>query len=167
MKAYLKMLVLVMILVGCNQDDTELTELLQLRQKELILGEWELVSFVNEADGTSINPDDVQYYRSFKMVLAEDSSCRIYSVNIKGGSYSLIFPEQMLTISISFSTMAGWPSDWDDMFTKNIEEWDSNTNTANVRENYFVASDHLLKIYYSEHEYMKFQRLDSLYFCLD
>ena len=44
------------LVTGCNEDeDTE-------KQENAIFGSWELMSFVNDSDGTSIDASDPDYY---------------------------------------------------------------------------------------------------------
>jgi len=151
MKSILFIVFSIVILLGCNKDND------RTAIENLLIGEWKLVSFVNELDGTSINEDDVENSGPITIHFKEDFS---YTGNTGRneffGDYTLNNSETVLILLSYYRTEIG-ESDWGNLFVENLH-LNYNPQTQHIESDFEVSTD-ILKIYYSDSEFMKFKRL--------
>lgn len=149
MKKTLSFLILLTILIGCNSDDDN--------QNNDLVGNWKLEAFVNEADGTRIVPSDFENSKDINIDFKENNKFDIYTVrNEFFGDYLLNESNNLLILKNFFGTQVG-ETDWGYFFLDNLA-LNYNHSTKNW-DNKYELSNTILKIYYSESEYMEFKRI--------
>ena len=151
MKKILYIVFSIVILLSCNKDDE------RSQIENLLLDEWILVSFVNELDGTTVNEDDVENSGPITIHFKEDFS---YTGNTGRigffGTFILNNSETVLILLSYYLTEIG-ESDWGWLFIENLH-LNYNPQTQHIESDFEVSTD-ILKIYYSDSEFMKFKRL--------
>ncbi|MCH7785076.1 MAG: hypothetical protein IIB06_06620 [Bacteroidetes bacterium] len=146
----------IVILLGCNKNE-ERTAI-----ENLLIGEWKLVSFVNELDGTSINEEDfdfiINFSRSIIINFKEDYSIDgNTTTNDLFGTYTLNNSETVLIFLTFGSNTEVGESDWGWLFLEKLQ-LNYNSQTQHIESDFEVSGD-VLKLYYSNVEFMRFLRL--------
>ena len=141
----------IVILLGCNKDDD------RTAIENLLIGEWKLVSFVNELDGTTVNENDVENSGPITIHFKEDFS---YTGNTGRneffGDYTLNSSEKTVLIFLSSFISEAGETEWGLMYIDSLR-LNYNPQTQHIEIN-FEVSNNTLKIYYSDNEFMKFKR---------
>ncbi|MEN8194845.1 MAG: hypothetical protein ABFS12_18635 [Bacteroidota bacterium] len=164
MKRALIFIITYSLLISCNSDKNN-------SLMEELLGEWKLVSFVNEADGTSIDVSDPDYYdpvnNSEVLITIKYKEDYVYEGitgrNVFGGNYTLNNSKTVIIFYCSSPenghcvTTEVNETDFGNLFFDNLY-LNYNHQTENIESSFELSGD-IFKSYYSEHEYMKFERM--------
>ena len=158
MKKIIYFLAVLPVLFGCEPQQGQNKSL-----TDELIGEWKLVSFVNEADGTSIDASNPEYYFNdsevqiiihFKENYRYDGTT---GANTFGGKYSINNSGTVIIFYDEYTTEAG-DNAFGSLFYDNLR-LNYNHQTQNT-ESGFELNGNIFKLYYSENEYMKFVRLE-------
>ena len=143
------------VLLSCNKSDEK------SQIQDLLIGQWKLTAFVDEANGTSIESSDPNYFDpvddtevSIIINFKENSEYDgLTSRNTFGGDYTLNNSETVIIFYGIAGTQVGETA-FGYLFFDNLQ-LNFNPQTQNY-ENGFELNGDIFKLYYSENEYMKF-----------
>lgn len=137
------------LLISCNseKDNSQINDL---------YGAWKLISFINENNGSNINENDIENAGSI-IINFEENHNFLGSTgrNEFFGTYVVDISFMVITF-LEYGTSEVNETEWGSLF-KNRLRLNYNSQTQNY-ENGFVLSNNILKIYFSENEYMKFTK---------
>jgi hypothetical protein len=126
-------------------------------ENNVLVGSWKLVAFVNESNGTMLNPEDFDDSNEITIRFKEDYKFDgLTGLNEFSGEYSINKSSQLLIfndVNLSFVS----ENDWGNLFFDSLY-LNYNLTTSNY-ENNIKLSDNILKLYYSENEYMRFEKM--------
>ena len=159
MKSVLFIVFSIVILLGCNKDEEK------SQIENLLIGEWILVSFVNEQNGTSINADNPEYFDpidntqvsiiiNFKENFRYDG---VTSRNSFSGNYTFNNSETVIIFKGPGGQTEVGETEFGKLFFDNLL-LNYNPLTQQIESNFEVSGD-VLKLYYSNVEFMRFLRL--------
>jgi hypothetical protein len=145
-------------LMSCNKSNEN------SQIQDLLIGQWKLTSFVDELSGTSINATDPNYFDpmdntevliniNFNENFDFEGSTRRNSFS---NTYTLNNSETVIIFNDMSSTEAG-ETNFGTLFFDNLL-LNYNQQTQNI-ESSFELNATILKLYYSENEYMEFERM--------
>jgi heat shock protein HslJ len=149
MKKALFYLIIFASMVGCSSEKDN------NRNSELV-GNWKLEAFVNEENGTIVTASDFENSNEINIEFKENNKFEGYTgINDFHGIYSMESKE-LLIINEFYSTYVG-ENEWGNLFFDSLDlnynistgSWESTINLSNT----------ILKIYYSENEYMEFEKM--------
>ena len=151
MKKILYIVFSIVILLSCNKDDE------RSQIENLLLDEWILVSFVNELDGTTVNEDDVENSGPITIHFKEDFSYTGNTGRIGFFGTFILNNSATVLILLSYYLTELGESDWGWLFIEHLH-LNYNPQTQHIESDFEVSGD-VLKLYYSNVEFMKFLRL--------
>ncbi len=157
-------------ITGCNDKETKQQE--SSPQESSIYGTWKLTSFVNEADGTFIDVSESVYYDPVAIYYDPIDNTEIFIIitfsqelKITGntsrntflGDYSLKEKDKRFTLLRLGMSKAG-ETELGNLFFKSFRS-NYNPQTKNMEFTYEVVKENTLKIFYSNQEYMAFEKM--------
>ncbi|WGH74637.1 hypothetical protein P8625_11120 [Tenacibaculum tangerinum] len=143
-------LILLLALISCNEDETK-------SQETIILGNWKLTSIVNESNGSILVPNDFLNSNEITITFNQELDFTGNTViNNFSGNYSINQKEELLTF-LNFSTTEVNETEWGNLFYQSLNS-NYNEQTENWENPYEIAQGNILKIFYSEQEYMTFEK---------
>ncbi len=151
MKTVILYFMVLTLFMGCNSDESK-------PQDNDLVGQWKLISFVDEKNGTILTEDDFENSNKITITFNEDLNYEGNTVrNTFGGEYSIHASETALIFK-----KGGWvtevgETEWGNLFfDKLILTY--NPATGNTSYNYALLGE-VLKIYYADEEYMEFVKI--------
>jgi len=150
MKKTVLLFLALILFLSCSSDKSN-------TQINILFGEWKLTSFVNEQNDIIITESDFENSNAITISFNEDFSY-VGNTILNGffGEYTLNNSKTVLVLLDVFSTEVGETS-WGNLFFDSLN-LNYNQSTTNWNNNYEIIDDALI-IYYSEFEYMKFERI--------
>ena len=140
------------LFMGCNSDESK-------PQNNDIVGQWKLISFVDDKNGTILTEDDFENSNTITINFKEDFTYDGQTGhNIFSGNYEVNDSETVLILGgdEGIWTEVG-ETEWGNLFFDTLN-LNYNPTTQTLDNEYNVAND-ALKIYYAEKEYMKFVKI--------
>lgn len=144
------LLILVLALISCNNDNTE-------SQETNVLGTWKLMSFVNESNGSILVAND--FSNSPEITITFNQELNFTGNTVRNnffGKYSISEREKLLTF-IDFSTSEVNESEWGNLFYDSLN-LNYNQQTKKWENTYEITQENILKVFYSKQEYMTFEK---------
>jgi hypothetical protein len=149
MKKALFYLIIFASMVGCSSEKDN-------NQNSELVGNWKLESFVNEENGTIVTASDFENSNEINIEFKENNKFEGYTgINDFLGDYSLKSKEML--VFTEFDRTLVLDVEWGKLFFDKTR-LNYNESTGNY-ENTINLSDTILKIYYSENEYMEFEKM--------
>ncbi len=137
-------------MLGCSSEKDD-------AQNNQLVGNWKLEAFVNEADGTINLPSDFENSKEINIDFKENNKFEIYTVrNEFFGDYLLNESKNLLIFKKFFGTEVG-ETDWGYLFLDNLGL--NYNHSTNNWDNKYELLNNILKIYYSENEFMEFVKI--------
>ncbi len=159
MKQILVLFFLIPTLFSCNKSDE------RSQIQEALVGQWQLTSFVDELSGTSIDSSDPNYFdpmdNSEVLIILKITENDTYSGSTSrnimiGGNYTLTDPQTIIIFDGFGGTEVG-ETEYGNLFYDNsFLNYNPETQKLECR---FEINGNIFKLYYSEDEYMKFERM--------
>ncbi len=149
MKKAILFLIIFASLLGCSseKDDT---------QNNKLFGNWKLEAFVNETNETILTADDFENSNEINIDFKENNKFEGYTgINDFLGNYFMKTKELLIFNDVNLSFVS--ENDWGNLFFDSLY-LNYNVTTSNY-ENNIKLSDNILKLYYSENEYMRFEKM--------
>ncbi|WP_396169638.1 hypothetical protein [Flavobacterium sp.] len=143
-------LFLILAFISCNEDDRKY-------QETNILGTWKLISFVNESNGSILVAND--FSNSNEITISFNQKLDFTGNTVRNnffGKYSISEREKLLTF-IDFSTSEVNETEWGNLFYESLN-LNYNQQTKNWKNTYEIKQENILKVFYSEREYMTFEK---------
>jgi len=146
-------------LLSCNKSDE------RSQNQDLLIGQWQLTSFVNELSGTSIDSSDPNYFDPVDntgevLIIIEfyenGGFEGVTSRNEFGGSYTFNNSKTVIIFNGPEGSETG-ETEYGNLFFDNLI-LNYNPQSQKV-ESSFELNGNIFKLYYSENEYMKFERM--------
>lgn len=144
------LLILVLALISCNNDNTK-------SQETNVLGTWKLMSFVNESNGSILVAND--FSNSPEITITFNQELNFTGNTVRNnffGKYSIYEREKLLTF-IDFSTSEVNESEWGNLFFDSLN-LNYNQQTKKWENTYEITQENILKVFYSKQEYMTFEK---------
>ncbi len=144
------LLILVLALISCNNDNTESDE-------TNVLGTWKLMSFVNEANGSILVAND--FSNSPEITITFNQELNFTGNTVRNnffGKYSISETEKLLTFK-NFSTSEVNESEWGNLFYDRLN-LNYNQQTKKCENTYEITQENILKVFHSKQEYMTFEK---------
>ena len=150
MKKAVFYLFVVTLFFGCSSDNSN-------SQDNAFVGSWKLTAFVNEATGTTLTASDFENSNEITIDFKEGYRFDGYTVlNEFSGDYSINEPNNLLIFKNLYGSEVG-ETEWGYLFYDNLGLMYNISTTA--WESKFELSDNVLKLYYSENEYMELEKI--------
>lgn len=150
MKKTVLLFIALILFLSCSSDKSN-------SQINNLFGEWKLTSFIDEQNDLIITESDFENSNTITIGFNEDFSYVGNTIlNEFFGEYTLNNSKTVLILLDVFSTEVGETS-WGNLFFDSLN-LNYNQSTTNWNNNYEIIDDALI-IYYSEFEYMKFERI--------
>lgn len=136
-------------ILGCSSEKSN-------SQNDDLVGKWKLTAFVNETSGTILTASDFENSNEITIDFKENNKFVGYTgINDFLGNYSIKSKE--ILIFDEFDRTLAADTDWGNLF---FDKTRLNYNVSTgIYENTFKLSDSILQLYYSENEYMKFEKI--------
>lgn len=151
MKKTILLLITYILILGCSSEKST-------SQSDTLFGKWKLISFVDTLNGTTIVESDFENTGLIFVVFNNDFSIMgDTSRNDLGGKYALNDSEKLLIFLEFYTNTEVGETDWGDLFFDKLRL--NYEQSSNHWINNYELSDGVLKIYYSENEYMKFMKM--------
>ncbi len=158
MKQTLILFFVLATLLSCNKSDD------RSQIQDLLIGQWKLTAFVDEANGTSLESSDPNYFdpvdNTEVLIIIDFKENNEYegvtSRNSFFGNYTLNNSETVIIFWL-FAMSQVNETEFGYLFFDNLQ-LNFNQQTQNY-ENGFELNGDIFKLYYSENEYMKFERM--------
>lgn len=139
-----------LFITGCNGDDTK-------QQDNSIYGTWKLTSFVNQSTDNVLVESDFPNSNEIAIIFSQELTFTGSTViNNFSGSFALDYRNKQLTFS-EFSTTEVNETEWGNMFYQSLNS-NYNPQSRNWECPYEITQENMLKIFYSEQEYMTFEK---------
>ncbi len=150
MKKTILLLITYILIIGCSSEKSN-------SQSDILFGKWKLTAFVNETNGTILTEGDFENSNEINIEFKEDSKYVGYTVlNDFFGGYDLNDSERILILKEVLGSEVN-ETDWGHLFFDSLKKnYEQSTNHWVISYN---LTDNLLKLYYSENEYMKFEKM--------
>lgn len=149
----MKNLLIIFLMFGlfnCDSDDRD-----SILDTDLI-GEWKLTSFVDQNENIILTEDDFENSNPINLNIENDSDFKGSTIlNEFFGSYS-INNSKTVMIFLNFNTSEANETEWGYLFYEKIN-LNYNLQTQNYENNYDL-DENTLKLFYSEFEYMTFEK---------
>ena len=144
------MLATLFFLTGCEENEST-------NQVNELIDTWKLTSFVNESDNSIITETDFNDSNEITISFnIENNFTGTTILNTFSGDFSYDERDENLTITI-FSTTEVSENEWGNLFYESLNMGYNQQNT-NWEFTYEIQNN-ILKIYYSNQEYMTFEKL--------
>lgn len=150
MKKALLYLLTITIFICCSSDKGN-------SQINNLVGIWKLTAFVNETNGTILTADDFENSNEITIDFKEDFKYVGYTVlNDFFGEYALQQNDNLLILEDVLGTEVN-ETDWGNLFFDTLNlNYNQSTNNW---DNKYELQGGVLKLYYSENEYMKLEKM--------
>lgn len=137
-------------ILGCSSDKSN-------SQNDNLVGNWKLSVFVNELNGTILTADDFENSNEITIDFKEDLKYVGYTVlNDFFGGYTLKENDDLLILEDILGTEVN-ETDWGNLFFNTLNlNYNQSTNNW---DNKYELQGAVLKLYYSENEYMRFEKM--------
>ncbi len=144
------LLILVLALISCNNDNKE-------SQETSVLGTYKLMSFVNESNGSILVAND--FSNSPEITITFNQELNFTGNTVRNnffGKYSISESEKLLTF-IDFATTEVNETEWGKLFydSLNLNYIQQTKKWENIYE---ITEENILKVFYSKQEYMTFEK---------
>ncbi|MEN8766617.1 MAG: hypothetical protein ABF302_03025 [Polaribacter sp.] len=150
MKSMFLMLATLFFLTGCEENEST-------NQVNELIDTWKLTSFVNESDNSIITETDFNDSNEITITFnIENNFTGTTIINTFLGVFSYDERDENLTIS-TISTTEVNENEWGNLFYESLNMGYNQQNT-NWEFTYEIQNN-ILKIYYSNQEYMTFEKL--------
>tara|TARA_B110000259_G_scaffold151310_1_gene170952 strand:- start:78 stop:524 length:447 start_codon:yes stop_codon:yes gene_type:complete len=144
-------LTILLLITACNEQETQ-------RQESILFGNWKLISFVNQSTNTIISEND--FLNSNQITITFNKELNFNGntiINNFAGAYFINESNKLITF-LNFSTTEVNETAWGELFYQSL-----NSNyirqTRNWENTYDITQENILKIFYSEQEYMTLEKL--------
>ena len=135
--------------MSCSSDESN-------SENDNLFGNWKLEAFVNETNGTILTASDFENSNEINIGFKENNKFEGYTgINDFLGNYFMKSKELLIFNDINLSFVS--ENDWGNLFFDSLY-LNYNVTTSNY-ENNIKLSDNILKLYYSENEYMRFEKM--------
>ena len=157
MKNLILILLAIIFFTNCSSGDNKSSVL------ENIFGEWKLTSFVNEQDGTSINADDPNYYdpvdnTEVSIIINFEENFDFNGFTSRNSfTGSFILNNSETEIIVRFGGTEVNETDFGNLFFDSLQS-NYNPETQKIEITFKLNGD-VLKLYYSDNEYMRLERI--------
>jgi hypothetical protein len=150
MKNMYLILSVLFLFTGCNEEKTE-------QQENSIYGTWKLTSFINQSTNNVLVESDFSNSNEITIIFNQDLNFTGNTlINDFLGNFAIKEGNTQLTF-LEFSTTEVNETEWGDLFYQNLN---SNYNQQSGNwESIYEIQNNSLKIYYSEQQYMLFEKL--------
>jgi hypothetical protein len=150
MKNMYLILSVLFLFTGCNEEKTE-------QQENSIYGTWKLTSFINQSTNNVLVESDFSNSNEITIIFNQDLNFTGNTlINDFSGNFAIKEGNTQLTF-LKFSTTEVNETEWGDLFYQNLN---SNYNQQSGNwESIYEIQNNSLKIYYSEQQYMLFEKL--------
>lgn len=148
-KAVLFIIILTSIL-GCSSDKSN-------SLNDDLVGKWKLIGFVNETNGAILIASDFENSNEITIDFKEDFNYVGSTVlNEFFGGYLINESKDILIFKGFFTTEVN-ETEWGHLFYDNLRL--NYNQTTQSWDNKYELLDDMLKLYYSENEFMKFEKM--------
>lgn len=151
MKNMFLILSIFFFITGCTEEEAK-------QQKKSIYGTWKLTSFVNRSTNNTLVEN--VFSDSNQITINFKDNKRFVGSTIRNefsGNYSTEISEKKLSFT-NFSTTKVNETGWGNLFYQSLNS-NRNQQTENFENTYEITFENILKIFYSEQEYMTFEKL--------
>jgi len=138
-------------IIGCSEEEAK-------QQESTLIGSWKLTSFINESNSTSSIASDFPNSNEITITFNQELNFTGSTViNDFLGNFSLDDRNNQLIFS-EFSTTEANETEWGNLFYQSLNS-NYNQQSGNWQNIYEIIRENNLKIFYSEQEYMTFEKL--------
>ncbi|QTD39114.1 hypothetical protein JL193_07680 [Polaribacter batillariae] len=135
---------------GCDKEVAK-------QEKKSIYGSWKLTSFVNQSTNNVLVKSDFSNSNNITIIFNQELNFTGSTViNDFLGNFSLEDRNGQLTF-LEFSTTEVNETEWGNLFYQSLNS-NYNQQTGNWENPYKIMQENILKIFYSEQEYMTFEK---------
>ncbi|HLW32605.1 MAG TPA: hypothetical protein VKX40_10120 [Aequorivita sp.] len=135
---------------SCSSDNSN-------SQVDILFGKWKLTAFVNETNGTILTEKDFE--NSNEIIIDFNDDYKFVGTTLLNdffGTYAIDPTKDLMIFKELFSTEVN-ETDWGHLFFETLN-LNYNQSTQNWSNSYKLSGDEL-KFYYSENQYMKFEKI--------
>lgn len=151
MKNMILIFSILLTIYSCSKNESR-------QQESSLINSWRLISFVNESDDSALTANDFPNSNEITITFNQELNFTGSTViNEFLGNFSYDDRINQLIFS-EFSTTEVNETEWGNLFYQSLNS-NYNQQLGNWESTYEIIQENTLKIFYSEQEYMTFEKL--------